>query len=569
MKINSMKSSSLSEVLSQYSEKIFDQEVWVEKGLWKVAEVTYSYHAETNVNETLFIKLWWLNIADYIHESEEGKRKILVTVTEKVKEILQNKIWIIDQSLQDPKLQWDLSQADRLEFEIYKEAVLEKKDLLLYAFHALPFEWEKTGVIWNNSIQENERIESIVRWLDRKIYWWDIKDNPEEVELSYNYIQGIYRKNKKILTREEQVFFEECIWKSEKYLPIDYEPQEDLDETTPYVDSAILKKEITRKDYILGFNMSIDAFWDMGHIAKTDQNAWSISDGPYGVHFPAKKEFDSMTLERFLKLVWHEIETHTVTDQNTKWLIWNLRGAKSTEKDEWVAMLYESLFVYGAHLVEKDENWQSVIKPQNISINASFIRTLMWEILSSNDLKKFLEVSYKMDKDTMLPQARWMRLKRNNRDGVQHKDTTYMRGMFRAIKELNQYLKSWGTEGISPKDLFIWKISFDQTSTLGQLKTLKNKDTLSPLLISDAVYFMYTQRLQGNKVTWKEFFKYLKDKYPFLDFSEVEVTNVTQSVKKRVLGIVKIIENIWVSNWDTSVIDSIHSQLDISRQNQK
>jgi hypothetical protein len=30
----------------------------------------------------------------------------------------------------------------------------------------------------------------------------------------------------------------------------------------------------------------------------------------------------------------HEIETHSVTDYNTKDLLGNLRGSKSTEKDE-------------------------------------------------------------------------------------------------------------------------------------------------------------------------------------------------------------------------------------------
>jgi hypothetical protein len=42
-------------------------------------------------------------------------------------------------------------------------------------------------------------------------------------------------------------------------------------------------------------------------------------------------------------------------------------------------------------------------------------------------LKDFLFLSEIIDPDIITPEERYKRLKRNNRSGVQHKDTTYTR----------------------------------------------------------------------------------------------------------------------------------------------
>jgi hypothetical protein len=38
---------SIAEIISYYNLLIFDEKNWKQKGLWKVAEVTYSYDKET------------------------------------------------------------------------------------------------------------------------------------------------------------------------------------------------------------------------------------------------------------------------------------------------------------------------------------------------------------------------------------------------------------------------------------------------------------------------------------------------------------------------------------------
>jgi hypothetical protein len=47
----------ISDVISHYNLLIFDEQNWKKKGLWKIAEVTYSYDKLSGVNETLFVKI--------------------------------------------------------------------------------------------------------------------------------------------------------------------------------------------------------------------------------------------------------------------------------------------------------------------------------------------------------------------------------------------------------------------------------------------------------------------------------------------------------------------------------
>jgi hypothetical protein len=180
----------------------------------------------------------------------------------------------------------------------------------------------------------------------------------------------------------------------------------------------------------------------------------------------------------------------------------------------------------------------------------------MWELLNNDELLDFLELSEKIDPDVISPIDRYNRLKRNNKLGVQHKDTTYTRWLLKAIKQINLFIKSKWKEWINPEDLFLWKISFDETSKLKKIKNVKENswkkiEILKPLFISDAVYFSINQRLN-----WKEwrinsewFYEYLKDKYPIFNFTKQQVKEISYTTKRNVNWIVNImLKNIWESN---------------------
>jgi hypothetical protein len=46
----------LENIINEQNFLIFDEENWVNKDLWKIAEVTYSFDEKTNINTTLFVK---------------------------------------------------------------------------------------------------------------------------------------------------------------------------------------------------------------------------------------------------------------------------------------------------------------------------------------------------------------------------------------------------------------------------------------------------------------------------------------------------------------------------------
>jgi hypothetical protein len=46
----------LENLITDQNQLIFDEQDWIDKDLRKIAEVTYSYDDETNINTTLFVK---------------------------------------------------------------------------------------------------------------------------------------------------------------------------------------------------------------------------------------------------------------------------------------------------------------------------------------------------------------------------------------------------------------------------------------------------------------------------------------------------------------------------------
>ena len=310
---------------------------------------------------------------------------------------------------------------------------------------------------------------------------------------------------------------------------------------------------IPKSDYILWFNILVEALEKLDHIVESNDDVKSISDWPKWVQFPTTEKFEEIQISRFLKLGQHEIETHNVTDHNWRQLLWNLRWANSTEKDEWVAILMEQIFMYWEDLYKTDVDWDYIIDINKVYINSNFIKTLMWELLNDAWLIDFLELSEKIDPDVISPIDRFYRLKRNNKKNVQHKDTTYTRWLFKAINEINLFIKTKWKKWINPEDLFIGKISFDETEKLKNIKKTKIKNwekikMIKPLFISDAVYYIVNEKLKWNdwNITWDEFYKYLKGKYPIFQLSKEFISSVSYKTKRNVYGIVDIIlKNIW------------------------
>lgn len=543
----------LEDLINEQNLLIFDEENWINKDLWKIAEVTYSYDSDTWINTTLFVKWWNLDLENYKKENKNIQKKLLLKAEKKLKKILNNKKEQIEEGIRIVELMDEFSK-ESIEMDIkdiFINSLLEKKGFLDYSLNAIPFELEKAWIINDLSKNDKLKLEQNQETLDYQLFWWKIKDNREETKLSYEYILDKYTQNQNNLTNTEKQKFEWYLLKARNLLPKSYKYKSKSKPKLILWD--FLNLDIPKKDYILWFNIIIESLEKLWHTAKSNKDVKSISDGPHWIEFPTTPEFDFMKTIRFLRLSDHEIETHSLIDYNSKQLIWNMRWKGSTEKDEWVAMLMEQLFMYWNELYKIDEDWDQIIDISKIQINSYFTKTLMWEILDNDELLDFLELSNKIDPDIISVIDRYLRLKRNNEKWVQHKDTTYTRWLLKAIEEINIYIKSKWKQWISPEDLFLGKISFEETSKLKNIKETKQKnwekiDIMKPLFISDAVYFAITEKLEWREwnITWESFYKYLQEKYPIFNFTQEQIKEVSYKTKRNVFWVVNILlKNIW------------------------
>lgn len=544
----------LRELIDHYNSLIFDNKIWKKKWLWKVAEVTYSYDKQSNINETLFVDIWGLDLEKYMLSDVEKRELLLFKAKQKVEKILWEKIELINEVLHilQSKRYNEISESLQMHKDIFESAVIEKMNLLEYGLLALEFEMEKATGSIHLQAEEIQELENQLQEIDAKLFWGFIRNNPQEVIISYEYIYWVFLRNKQLFQKDQLHRFEQYLEKIKSFLPTNY--QFIKKEKTPKITGKYLQYDLQRSDYILAFNMLIDAFWKMHHIVKSDKSAGSISDWPEGIYFPMNEKFNTITIERFFKLGMHEIETHSVTDHNSQKILWNLRGSNSTKKDEWAAILMEQVFLYGRNLYTQTPDGKLIFDVSKLQINGYFVKTLMGEILESDELLDFLELSEIIDPDIIPPMERFKRLKRNNRSGVQHKDTTYTRGLLQAVEEINQYIITDGAKWLRPTDLFVGKVSFEETQKFQKLQhSLEQQwaqfDNLRPIFVSDAVYYVIEKKLQWleEHLNQKDFIEHLQYKYPLFAFIKTLDAKIYFRKNSRIMWIANVLLQI-ISN---------------------
>ncbi len=536
--------STIENLVNEWNSLIFDEEIWIKKELWKIAEVTYSYDKKTWVNITLFVKWWWLDLELFNKSDYSAREKLITKAKQNIENIIENKIDLIDSFLN--KIPDTNNKIETNLKEIFENSLIEKRNFLKYCLLALPFEIEKAWIENPIGINNQVNAEMELQAIDHELFWWEIKSNSQEAIMAYEYIYEKYRHNRAKLSPKEKSRFINYLSHMRDYLPSEYRYIKK--EKPKEIDTKFLEYELNRSDYILSFNLIIEALEKLKHLVESNDEIDSISDWPNWFQIPTSEKFDSMNILRFLLLNSHETLAHNVSDHNSRQLMWNLRWSGSTEKDEWIAMLLEQLFKYWEELYKIDNDWDKIIDIKKVQINSYFSKTFAWEIFNSDQLLDFLELSEKIDTDVISPKARFDRLKRNNKTYVQHKDTTYTRWLLKAVNQINKFIKSKWKEWINPIDLFIGKISFDETYKLKSIKEEKEKnwekiELVKPLFISDAIYFVINEKLNGNKwdINHEKFYDYLKKKYSIFDFSLEEVKKVSYTTKSNVYAIVNVL----------------------------
>lgn len=540
--LNSTKNTkNISLILEKLNREIFNKKIWIWEKMWKIAEVTYSYDntqkinwKEVSINVTLFSEIWWLDLKNFwILKDEKKIKKLKISALNLTPKIEEKKEKIL-KNIEELENIFPEKENEIYKKEIILKALKEKINLFNYCLNWLPFELEKAWISQNLTEKEIFEINEKQKNLDKILFWWEVTENQEEVKIVYKKILEDFLKNKEKLTEEEQEKYLFYLKKVENFFENDtiLKKEEEKVEKPKSLLKNFSEKKAYRKDYIKYFQNSVNKTWWNYKVSVNDE-VWSISDWPNSIEFPNKKEFNSLTLPRILKLEQHEILTHCITDLNNSKILWNLRWANSTEKDEGLAIFMENILEFGNWLLTKDEKSGKMIfdlKKFNLPQNIAWI--LMWEVLNNEELKDFLNLQEKMWVLNNSPKERFLRLKRSNWQWVQHKDTTYFRWLVKLVEEINKFIFTNWKKGLSFYDFFIWKCSFEDTKKMLKINEIENNwNFTKPNFSADQIIFILNWWKIENK---KEFLEYLQKKYPFINFSKNN-TEITREDIKNIL----------------------------------
>lgn len=479
--------------------------------LTDIIEVTYAYKkvsGQQNINKTLFFDFLW----------KESSQDLYPSDIKKVEEKLFGKISDIDAFIKKLYALPKWNKQDTIKCDLLVWSLKYAKNCLSIALHWLPFESEKAW--FNNNIDhvEIEKRIQIIEDLEEKNFWWKISENPDELTLCYDFLKNIFEKNKWKLSEEEQAEYQDkYLTKIERLLPFNYDKDDKGISWIQNTSSSTNKidNEISREKYIKVFDIILnDLLWLDFEIRVEERS--SIYDGPGYLSFPNNDEYNSLSIKRIIELIWHEIESHSTNLRTNESILGSFRWAGNLEKEEWLAMVTEKL-LNGEKL---HELW----------IPVHFPKVLMSELLNGEDLQRFLCLQNKIQPDKW-SEWRFLRLKRNyptQYQWWQHKDVSYGRWVLKVV----DYIKNWW----DIKDLYLWKVSIDDIPKIKEFISLQEdiweKSNIHlPLFISEFILFSTDT---DNHINQENFIYYLKNKYDFIDWANIEVP-VTQFFQKRKL----------------------------------
>lgn len=538
--LNTKKSpENISEIIKNINKEIFDEKIWIWENMWKIAEVTYSYTEkdkknnkkifikwkEVFINFTLFCEIWWLDLENFdsFYDSEKIE-KILIAKENLIKKIDEkiDKINIFQKNILDFS---EKNEEEKIKKEIIFDCLDEKKSLLEYCKIWLPYELEKAWIELKLDKKDFFEIDKNLKKIDKDIFWWQVSENPFEINLCLKNLSEEFLENMENLDEKEQKEYKYFLEKIEKKFK-----NEILEENTFKNIKRNFEKQKTNKlekyenikikdsDYMDFFNIFLEEN-EIKIKAVQNSEAWSISDGPWKIEFPKNKEFENLTLKRILTLNSHEIETHSLREKNNFKIIWNIRWKNSTKTDEGLAILMENLLEYWENLfIEK--NWKKIIDINKWKISPNLALTLVWEISEDDELKKFLDLRYKMWLWKIDVKERFYRLKRSNKAWVQHKDTSYTRWYFEIVNFLNKW-------EIDFRDLFLWKFCIED---LKKIKKINKDENILPKFNSQKIVYF----LENENFSEENFLKYLKENILFHDFKKLEVEKTKEENKQKI-----------------------------------
>ena len=485
--------------------------------LEKIIEVTYSYReiGDGNIlNETLFEEYTKLVYP-------ENNLSHLWRVC---KYKLQLQVLTIEKIIKKTQRLRVCSRADSLRRGIFIDALRYVALVIENAVLGLDFELEKAGIAHNLSqAPVTEKIKEIEK-REKELFWEKVIENAEEFSSCYNFILKNHLQKQEILSEQDKKSMDLYLKWIKKASPCKLIKTPSIQKKVLHWD--FLEKQIQRKDYRRIFDWVCELYWLPQRTKLT--NAGSIYDGDDYLEIPKNKEYASMGLDKILRLLTHEIESHYISIYNNKILLWNFRWSKNLPKEEWLAMFMEKIL-----------EWYNYENISNI-VESSFT-ILAWECLPGKDFEDFMRIMGKEYKCKYSYTTAVIRSKRNyslNYPWVQHKDVVYFRGLTETVK----YLK----EGWLFFKLFLWKVGFRDIDNIFDIyqASEKKEKCIFPIFISDLITYYLLEKEKNKDFVFHswEYCLYLKKKYWFLDLWDFHIIPQVNDKWKKIEQVIKILE---------------------------
>ncbi len=487
-----------------------------ENNLNDIIEYVYSYKKTEQwyINKTLF--------NDFLNLQKEELDKI---PKEELLKLIHDKLDSIIAILKQLKEKFKLTHQPK-NLEEFRKYIASNyidyaiKMLTLTRYGAL-FEIEK---LWPTyKFPENQRKEYLTKLqnIEKQIFWPLIKENPEELQKIYIYLNQLLQNPAQEIDESEKQIVNKVL----KYIKNRswFKPTWTIKQKFNFESFNLPNKKLDAKDLVDIFNLVFKIYW-INKIAKLDPTKSTIYDSKEWLIVPEKRKF---SIEETLRLITHEIETHYITMKNTFEKIKSPFDWNYLPKEESLAKIFETFAIND----EITEIW-------------TFFPLILWtEILNTNELKLFISTIYKLTgKIQASPEnieKRLLRLKRNYPFDLlwwQHKDVTYTRGIASILNDSNKLKFFW------------WRFSFNSVNLLE--KILKQNNPIERSYWKYLNFFTYPYliwEILKWKLSWKKldknFFDYIKEKYSFIP-QIITLQKINKLNRKQKEQLVKILRKL-------------------------
>ncbi len=392
-------------------------------------------------------------------------------------------------------------------------------DMIQIAYTWLPFEIEKmwyTLPFWEEEILH--RLKQIAAW-EQKRFGTLVKDDRYEASRVIYYLETSLKELwLQRLTYDEIKQFTQYIKILKEQSKYCKEFCDDHEDHIEYIMTGqeYFAQPIHRSIYVQIF-AHVFAIYGIEKPIRIESRS-SMYDGVDAFCIPDSPWYETLSLQRVLELVCHEIEIHYLVQHNWSLLLPITDWANSLFKEEWLAKFMEEI-LDGATLI-------------NMDITPSIIQLLACEILWWDDCMQFLKIYYRLRNQQDQWLGYFLRRKRNYAIAypwTQHKDITYSRWRF----AVRWYLMDWW-DFLS---LYYAKVDFHDIALLSSVISQQQKQhLLYPLFITERVL----HRLLWDKRSWDDL---LAKKYPFIDFASYPSLELNKQQTHHIEAIIGLIHD--------------------------